>query len=65
MLIVTGSFLVITVVERHDKRLLWIATGSWGAVNRKYVEAGLQMESRGESHTGFLLHRVKQNSSKQ
>lgn len=35
MLIVTGSFLVITVVERHDKRLLWIATGSWGAVNRK------------------------------
>ncbi len=25
------------------------------------MEAGLQMESRGESHTGFLLHRDKQN----
>lgn len=32
---------------------------------RVRVEAELQMESRGETHTGFLLHRDKQNSSKQ
>ena len=72
MIIITGKVFVMLAVERHDNSILGsIKTyclrqlGGWELQWVKRGKAWLQMESRGESHAGFLLHRDKQNSPKQ